>query len=311
MQSHKSSDNHVAMILAAGGGERLKELTRKIAGFAIPKQFCPLLGEVSLLEQTRRRVSISVPAERTSFILNCDHERFFSPILGGVPFQNLVVQPRNRGTAPGILYGLLRLAECNSQAYVLLMPSDHYVADERAFMKYVDRAFSTVEANPYSPVLLGVTPNRPETTYGWIEPARISAFGQGEVHQVRRFWEKPTAETASGLMANGWLWNTLIMVAELRTMLGLFCVATPQLYRQFSNIRASFGTIFEQEIVGRLYEDLSTYDLSRDVLEPVAGRLSVLEVRNVEWSDLGEPERVARVRASIAGRQSRAAVAPA
>jgi nucleotidyltransferase-like protein len=66
-----------AIILAGGEGTRLRELTQQIAGFQVPKQFCPLLGEIPLLEQTRRRVSLSVSPERISFVLNRDHERFF------------------------------------------------------------------------------------------------------------------------------------------------------------------------------------------------------------------------------------------
>ena len=83
--------NRTAIILAGGDGRRLGELTRKIAGFHLPKQFCPLVGEVPLLEQTRRRVSRSVPLERIAFVLNQEHQGFFTPLLHGVQARNLIV----------------------------------------------------------------------------------------------------------------------------------------------------------------------------------------------------------------------------
>jgi mannose-1-phosphate guanylyltransferase len=77
-------NNRAAIILAGGDGTRLAQLTRRVDGVHVPKQFCAVLGEIPLLNQTRRRVSLSVPSERLSFVLNKDHERFFSPLLADV-----------------------------------------------------------------------------------------------------------------------------------------------------------------------------------------------------------------------------------
>jgi mannose-1-phosphate guanylyltransferase len=291
--------NRAAIILAGGDGTRLAELTRRVDGVHVPKQFCALLGEVSLLHQTRKRVSLSVPPERVSFVLNKDHERFFSPLLADVSPQNLIIQPQNRGTAPAILYSLLRLAESAPRASVLLMPSDHYVGDEAALMKHVDLAFAAVEQHPQLTVLVGIAPDEPETAYGWIEPASATGMGQRKTLPVRRFWEKPSRDVARELMAKGCLWNSFMMVSQLPTLLGLFILAMPELYASFSKVRPSLGTLFEEQIFGRFYRRLRPSDFSRQVLESAAGSLSVLPVSNVAWSDLGEPHRVARALASL------------
>jgi mannose-1-phosphate guanylyltransferase len=306
-QTTSNGHNRAAMILAGGEGTRVRELTQKVAGFHVPKQFCPLLGGTTLLEQTLRRVSLSVPPEQTLFALNRDHERFFSPLLVGFSPRNFVVQPRNRGTAPAILYSLLRLAEVAPGASVLLMPSDHYVGDEAALLKYVDLAFATVELRPEFTLLLGIAPDEAETGYGWIEPGPALSAGQCEVLQVRRFWEKPSREVARELMAQGCLWNSFIIVGRLPTLLGLFVVAMPELYLSFSKIKPSLGTVFEEETVRRLYEHLRTSDFSRHVLESPAANLSVLPVSNVGWSDLGEPDRVAKALARLGFHQKWAA----
>jgi mannose-1-phosphate guanylyltransferase len=300
--------NRAAIVLAGGEGTRLAEITRRVDGVHVPKQFCALLGEVPLLYQTRRRVSLSVPPERVLFTLNKDHERFFSPLLADVSKQNLIVQPRNRGTAPAILYSLLRLAESAPRTSVLLTPSDHHVGDDAALMKYVDLAFAEVEAHAQLTVLIGIAPDVPETGYGWIEPAPAATVaGERRTLPVRRFWEKPSREIARELMARGCLWNSFMMVAQLPTLLGLFALAMPELYVSFSKIRLSLGTLFEEEIVGRFYQVLRSSDFSRQVLESAAHSLSVLPVSNVGWSDLGEPHRVAKALALFGIQQKEAA----
>jgi len=297
-------NNRAAIILAGGEGARLAELTRRPNGVHVPKQFCALVGETSLLEQTRRRVSLSVPANRVSFVLNRCHERFYSPLLTDVSRRNLIVQPRNRGTAPAVLYSLLRLAESDPRASVLLMPSDHHVGDEAALMNQVDVALAAVEERPQLIVQIGIAPDSPETSYGWIEPAPAT---DARILPVLRFWEKPSGDVARELMAKGCLWNSFMMVGQVRALLGLFILATPELYVSFSKIRPSLGTVFEEEIVGRLYQHVGPSDFSRQVLEPVARSLSVLPVSNVGWSDLGEAHRVAKVLANLGTEQKQVA----
>jgi hypothetical protein len=106
------------VILAGGDGTRLKSLTRKIAGDERPKQFCSVLCKETLLEETRTRAALELPRDRTLYVVNRAHEPYYKPILLDEPARNLVVQPSNRGTAPAILYSLLRIAAIDPQALV-------------------------------------------------------------------------------------------------------------------------------------------------------------------------------------------------
>jgi len=81
-----------------------------------------------------------------------------------------VVQPINRSTAPAILYALTRLKRMAPDCSIALFPSDHFVDDDREFMRHVDAAFRAVDARPEKIVLLGVEPTRADPQYGWIEP---------------------------------------------------------------------------------------------------------------------------------------------
>ena len=274
-------------------------MTRRIAGFHLPKQFCPLIGEIPLLELTQRRVARSVPQERIAFALNRDHQRFYTPMLEGVPARNLVVQPRNRGTAPAILYSLLRLSELAPSASVLLIPSDHYVADEAALTGYINCAFTAVAERPELTVLLGIVPDAPESGYGWIEPGAALHIGPRSLFGVSRFREKPSVPIVSELMAAGCLWNSFMIVGKVATLLELFIFAMPRLYQAFSKIRPTLGTPFEEETLHQLYADLPSTDFSHEVLEFAAVRLAVLPVEGIGWTDLGEPARVVKTLDSL------------
>jgi mannose-1-phosphate guanylyltransferase len=279
-----------AIILAGGDGMRLRSLTRKIAGVDAPKQFCAVLGEQTLLEQTINRVALEIEERFTLITVNHNHKRFYGPVLAAAPAHNIVVQPQNRGTAPAILYSLLRLAEIAPQAHVAIFPSDHFVGDNREFMRQVDVAFNSLALRPELTVLLGIAATGPETGYGWIEAA--SAVSGTPLFMVRRFWEKPSTQAARELFRRGCLWNSFVMVGQLSTLLELFQSALPALYLSFKMIRPTLDTIAGQSAIDRLYARLDCAGFSEDILAHHPVNLAVLPVHGVDWSDLGEPHRV-------------------
>jgi mannose-1-phosphate guanylyltransferase len=148
-----------ALILAGGDGVRLRPLTREVAGDDRPKQFCALLGRDTLGEQTRRRAHLCVAPSRMVSVVMESHERYYAPLLACERMTRVVVQPENRGTGPGSLYGLLRIARTDSRAVVLVLPSDHWVSDDCAFMAHVDVALRTVSTHPDVVTLLGTPPS--------------------------------------------------------------------------------------------------------------------------------------------------------
>lgn len=283
-----------AIILAGGDGVRLRELTRRIAGDERPKQFCRLVGEETLLAQTRRRAAIEVSPHRTLFSVTRSHERFYAAPLGDVEARQLVVQPANRGTAPAILYALLRVAAVAPEDPVAILPSDHFVSDDERFMGHVCEAFEFVATRPDRITLLGVAPDRPETEYGWIEPGEPMAGPAlgGPVLGVRRFWEKPAPAVARDLAEAGALWNSFVMVGRAATFLDMVERVLPDLSAAFAPLRQHLDTPLEAATAEAAYRRLPSTDFSRCVLVPSPGCLAVLPVHGVEWSDLGSPGRV-------------------
>ncbi len=284
-------DNEWAVILAGGDGTRLKSLTRHIAGDDRPKQFCSVLGRGALLEETQDRAALELARERTLYVVNRAHENFYRPMLRDEPAANLVTQPSNRGTAPAILYSLLRIAGRDPQAIVAFFPSDHYISDDVKFMAQIRTALDTAAARRDLIVLLGLDPESPEVEYGWIEPAK-AIHGQAKVFGVRRFWEKPNKMLAQVLQLRGCLWNSFVMVASAQALLDIIGSAIPELYRSFAALTLLFGTTAEAKAIDLLYSRLADVNFSHQVLALKPERLAVLKVTGVRWNDLGEPKRV-------------------
>ena len=290
------------VVLAGGDGVRLRPLTRRLAGDERPKQFCSVLEGGTLLEQTWSRARLLAPRGIMAVVTR-SHERYYESALANLGARHVVAQPDNRGTAAGTLYPLLRLAALDRDATVAFLPSDHYVSDDERFMAQVRLAFDHVErpaaGMPAAPrdevVLLGITPDTHETEYGWIEPGALMS-GARPLYRVRRFWEKPDPALAAMLRERGCFWNSFVMVGRVAAFEALVADALPDLAGAFEALRPMLGGPGEVEAVRALYARLVPRDFSREILSRRPGRLALLPVRGVVWSDLGSPERVQATR---------------
>jgi len=282
-----------AVILAGGDGTRLQSMTRTITGDDRPKQFVPVIGGSTLLDQTRSRVALSVSPTQTLFVFTEKHRRFYKSLAQSISQNLLIEQPANKGTAPAILYALLRVAAKSPKAIVALFPSDHYFADDEEFMSHVDLAFDAARVQSGTVTLLGITPSAAETEYGWIEPQRSILGGlPRSITRVNRFWEKPNANVAQSLMDQGCLWNSFVMVGRVDALLRMTREALPELFLAFARTVPMFGGAWEQSAMCDLYRRIPDSNFSHEVLAERPDDLAVMRVGDVGWSDLGEPARV-------------------
>jgi len=282
----------LGLILAAGDGTRLLPLTQRITGDDRPKQFCAIVGEETLLQQTRRRVSRLVPRWRTLLMLTKTHESFYADQVAALPSSSVLIQPSDQGMAPAILYSLMRLCEMDPKAVVAFFPSDHYFSDDDAFVRQIDSAYALAAIQTEVVFLLSITPETPEVEYGWIEPdAPLGNPSSNSACRVSRFWEKPNQTLASALMERGCLWNSFV-IGHVYAFLNLVRHTLPDLAASFESIRESFFTMAEPATVRHLYSVIHATSFSEDVLSVRPDRLAVLRGTGLGWSDLGEPSRV-------------------
>ena len=297
-----------AVILAGGDGTRLQSMTRALTGDNRPKQFVPVIGGTTLLDQTRRRVALSVGPSQTFIVVTEKHQRFYTSLAHEISADLLLQQPANKGTAPAILYALLRVAKKSPHAMVALFPSDHFFTDDELFMSHIDTAFAAVQVRPELVTLLGIKPTSAEKEYGWIEPQRsILGSAARSITQVERFWEKPNARLAHTLMERGCLWNSFVIVGRVNALLRMTQAAIPQLYAQFAELTPAFETARERKALAELYSTIDDANYSHEVLAARSQDLAVMRVGDVGWSDLGDPVRVLSTLAMI-GVQSELAI---
>ena len=291
-ETHWDAGHNWALVLAAGEGTRLQALTMTASGVAIPKQFCSMGGNDSLLHAALRRARSVTSPERTSTILAEQHRRWWQNLPLGIPPQNVIVQPRNRGTANGILLPLLQIVHRDPQATLLVLPSDHYVRNEEVLATSLRHAMTQLEQHRDHIILLGLTPEEADPELGYVVSDADSTFS---ARAVAEFVEKPNVATARALIARGGLWNSFIFAANAQTLVRTFEARCPAIVSQMQRIVAEERPEIRDAHLAELYEHLPSLDFSRDILQRAPSALRVLKVPACGWNDLGTPRRVVEV----------------
>lgn len=209
----------VPVILSGGSGTRLWPMSRPER----PKQLLALTAEATMLQLTAQRTPHGERFARPVIVANAAHADIIEEQLSGAGVEALVLEPMGRNTAPAI--ALAALAAGGGKAPLLVMPSDHVIGDVDAFHAAIDAAMPLVEDGWL--VTFGITPDAPETGYGWIK------IGEGltpGVHRVERFVEKPPREKAEAMFASGdHAWNGGIFLFRADIFLGTLSVHAPDM----------------------------------------------------------------------------------
>ena len=213
---------HITPVLLCGGsGTRLWPLSRK----SYPKQFTRLTGTNSLFQQSALRMSgqdAAISFAPPMVLTNADFRFVVTEQLAeaGIDPGPILIEPEGRNTAPAILAAALLLAATDPETLMLVAPSDHVIPDVAAFRATVTAALTAVEQGRI--VTFGITPDRPETGYGYLQLA-TRPDGSGLPLALTRFVEKPDAERAAAMLADGaYLWNSGIFLFRARDILAAF-----------------------------------------------------------------------------------------
>ncbi|MFI5304776.1 MAG: sugar phosphate nucleotidyltransferase [Nitrospiria bacterium] len=287
------------IVLAAGNGIRIQSFIKDFYGNNLPKQYVNFIGKRSMLEHTFHRMERLIRSERIYTVISENH-LFYPEVrhqLSSRMAGTVILQPENKDTGPGLLLPLVYLHYKNPDGIVVIFPSDHFIVEEELFIKQVEFAFQAVEQNQSVGILLGVQPDEPETEYGYILPIKGRAIiSPSKIHKIAEFIEKPSVITAKQLISKGALWNTMVMVFKVKTLLNLFKNVDPILYTAFENIGKGIGSSSERKVISKTYRVLNPLNFSRGILQVVSqcipSNLGVLPVTGVQWSDWGNGLRI-------------------
>jgi mannose-1-phosphate guanylyltransferase/mannose-6-phosphate isomerase len=200
------------VILSGGVGTRLWPLSRHLR----PKQFLSIHGDSSMFAQTLERVN-GDPFSAPLVVCNDAHRFLVAEELrhASINPADIILEPAARNTAPAIAVAALRLMEHNSDAIMLVLPSDHVIENIAAFRSNIAAAAELVADGHL--VTFGVSPSHPETGYGYIKQGEALC---GKGWKVARFVEKPDEKTAKDyLLKGGYFWNAGIFVFSAKMFL--------------------------------------------------------------------------------------------
>ena len=188
-----------AIVLAGGEGTRVRGFLKQLCGGDGLKQFSPIIGRRSMLQHTLDRMRQLVPPERTVIVVGAHQSGEASRQLAHWPQQNIIYQPANRDTAPGILLPFAYITHWDPSATIIVSPSDHFVRDENRFMESVAAAVSDLRRHPDKMILLGMPPEQgQETEYGYIQLKKL--IRATLTRPVAGFVEKPPLALAQQLI---------------------------------------------------------------------------------------------------------------
>jgi mannose-1-phosphate guanylyltransferase len=284
------------VILAGGSGTRFWPRSRR----ARAKQVLALEGERTMIQQTLARLQPLASPTDVWVITNDWLRDIIAEQLPEISLEHVLAEPCARNTAPACALAAFLLDRIAPGTVIGVFPSDHVVANPKRFAEVIGAGVRLAAAGD-NIVVLGVTPTRPETGYGYIEEgAQVEGpegFAQGSepisVHRVRRFREKPDPATAERFLAAGnFVWNGGIFLWSAQTLVAAVREHVPDMACPLEAIAAAYGTPEFESVFAREYPKCENISVDYAILERRSAKGEKLSniyclPADFGWNDLG------------------------
>ncbi len=272
-------NNHFALIMAGGQGTRFWPWSTA----AVPKQFLSVVGKQPLITQTYRRLRKFIAAENIYVIAD---KKYFPAVRTCLPKfarRNFIAEPAPRNTAPALIQANIVLSRIDPGANLLVVPADHYIADEKAFARQLKSALR--HANNRCVVTAGIKPSEPHTGYGYIHFTKTKSHPNNEQQffQIRQFKEKPDRKTAIKYLKNGnFYWNSGMFVYKLSFFKEFIKQYAPYYGSQYEKLEKSLN---KPELFATVYKGTKPESIDYALMEKL--REAVMFKSEFSWNDVG------------------------
>jgi mannose-1-phosphate guanylyltransferase len=268
-----------AIILAGGKGERFWPKSRESS----PKQCLDIWGGKTLIEQTAERIIPTVSESGIIISTNPDMEPTMRNFL---PQAEYIIEPLPKNTAAGIGLCALKVAASDPETILIILPSDHLIKDAENYRQHI--SFCVEQAKEGKIAILGITPSRPATGYGYI---KLGSKVSDKVFKVEKFVEKPDKKTAEEYVkSKEYLWNAGMFISKAGVMLDAIKRHMPKLYEGLEKIRQS--NFNDAEATG-VFHSLESISIDYGVMEKEKGLVVVKG--DFDWDDVGNWAALGRI----------------
>ena len=277
--------------MAGGRGERFWPKSRK----NLPKQFLSLTDDgKTMIQLTVERILPLVNMEDIYIATNRDYKALVQQQLPEIPEENILCEPVGKNTAPCIGLGAVHMQKKYGDAIMMVLPSDHLIKYTSIFVNTLSDACEVAEQGE-NLVTLGITPDAPETGYGYIKFMPDKTLGRA--FAVERFVEKPNLETAKTYVASEqYLWNSGMFIWKVSTILDNMKTYLPETYEGLERIQAAIGTEQQETVLEKEFYEFQSESIDYGIMEK-AKNIYIL-TGAFGWDDVGSWLAVGRIKAS-------------
>ena len=271
------------VIMAGGKGERFWPKSRT----NLPKQFLSLTNDgKSMIQHTVERLEGLVELENVYVVTNKLYEDLIVEHIPNLPLENIIIEPEAKNTAPCIGLAAIYIAKKNPESKMIVLPSDHLIKFNEIFLDTLRSALEVVEDDG-NIVTIGITPNYPETGYGYINFKKgVSPHEITNAYEVLRFVEKPDLERAKQYLTSGeYLWNSGMFIWKVSTILKCFEDFLPEIYTGLKEIEVAVNTEKYLETLKKVFSEIPSESIDYGIMEK-AKNIYVIP-GNFGWDDVG------------------------
>ena len=273
---------YYAVIMAGGSGTRLWPMSRR----SHPKQSLKLFGERTLFQQAVDRLIPLFSPPQILVVTKSDLVPILRDQAPELPFDNYIVEPEGRGTAPALGLAAIHLKRRDPEAIMAVLTADHFIADASFFRKLLVGAQTAAKAEYL--VSFGIIPTFASSGYGYIEKGESLPLEAGQpVFRVQRFIEKPDAEDAVRMVSSGeFFWNSGMFAWRVKCLLDELQRQMPDFYTQLMEVEASLLDPQEYTAtLARVWPQVAEQTIDYGVMEG-ARDVAVIPAE-IGWTDVG------------------------